>query len=91
MEAVEVVEEADQDFDIDEMDDLVEDLVEESGENNNEDSENKDSWYISKLVNGKKENIHIRQALKKLVPRERISRDRSKRHIASNFLPDEKR
>eukprot|EP00111_Clytia_hemisphaerica_P013051 TCONS_00038337-protein len=46
-----------------------------------------DKWYISRLIGEKMTKIHVRAALKILTPREHVSRERSRRHIASNYLP----
>ena len=45
-------------------------------------------WHITKLENGEMKSIHIKKALKLLLPREWISRNRGQRHIASKHLPD---
>ncbi|CAH3151596.1 unnamed protein product, partial [Porites lobata] len=42
---------------------------------------------VSKIVDGKETYIHIKQALKLLLPREYVSRCRQKRHWASQYLP----
>uniref|UniRef100_A0A7M5V3V3 Ubiquitin-like protease family profile domain-containing protein n=2 Tax=Clytia hemisphaerica TaxID=252671 RepID=A0A7M5V3V3_9CNID len=47
-------------------------------------------WYITRLIKGKLNRVHLKQALKILIPREYVSRERSRRHIASKFLPDSK-
>lgn len=44
-------------------------------------------WKISKCVNGRLTHIHVKQAIKILLPREYISRCRQKRHWASKYLP----
>ena len=45
-------------------------------------------WHITKLENGEMKSIHVKKALKLLLPREWISRNRGQRHIASKYLPD---
>ncbi|XP_066933436.1 uncharacterized protein [Clytia hemisphaerica] len=47
-------------------------------------------WYLTRLIRGKLSSVHLKQALKILIPREYVSRERSRRHIASKFLPDSK-
>ena len=42
---------------------------------------------ISRLEGGQLRDIHIKKALKLLIPREFISRNRSQRHISSKYLP----
>jgi len=43
-------------------------------------------WKISKVVEGKKTCIHIKQVLKPLLPCEYISRCHQQRHWASQYL-----
>ena len=50
-------------------------------------SECTSKWHITKLENGEMKSIHIKKALKLLLPREWISRNRGQRHIASKHLP----
>ena len=45
------------------------------------------AWKISKCVNGRLTYMHVKQAIKILLPREYISRSRQKRHWASKYLP----
>lgn len=45
-------------------------------------------WHITKLDNGDMKFIHVKNALKLLLPREWISRNRGQRHIAAKHLPD---
>ena len=45
------------------------------------------AWKISKYVNGRLTYMHVKQAIKILLPREYISRSRQKRHWASKYLP----
>ena len=47
-------------------------------------------WFIIRLIKGKVNSIHLQQALGILIPREYVSRERSRRHIASEFLSDSK-
>ena len=47
---------------------------------------NAQKWKISKSVGGKTTFIHIKQALKLLLPREYIARCRQKRHWAAKYL-----
>ena len=49
-------------------------------------SQRLDKWYISRMVNGHKTRVHVRQALKLILPREYVSRERAKRHMASKYL-----
>lgn len=44
-------------------------------------------WEVSRYSNGSLSYIHIKQALKLLLPREYISRSRQRRHWASRYLP----
>ena len=47
----------------------------------------KDKWYISRKVGSEIQNEHVAKMLRYLIPREYISRERSKRHISSEFIP----
>ena len=64
---------------------VPEDLSNE--EDKEEQKEKNVKWYVTKRNGTKKEMIHISRAIKILLPREYVSRERSRRHIASNFLP----
>ena len=44
-------------------------------------------WYVSKLNSSQVTEMHIKRAIKILLPREYVSRERSRRHIAANYLP----
>ena len=44
-------------------------------------------WYIGRVENGSVSKMHVSRAIKMLLPREFISRNRSQRHIASAYLP----
>ena len=44
-------------------------------------------WKISKSVGGRTTTMHIKRALKLLLPREYIARCRQKRHWAAKYLP----
>ena len=43
-------------------------------------------WYVSKALNDRITYLHIKRAVKIIIPREYVSRERSRRHIASNYL-----
>ena len=47
----------------------------------------KQKWYISGLYGGKLTQIHMKRAIKILIPREYVSRERLHRHMAANYLP----
>jgi len=80
----------------DEMDeeDFSDDMNEDFINNDNdlvtgleqEDSKDK-SWMITNNENGVSKLIHIKRAIKILLPCEKISRSRQKRHLASKYLP----
>ena len=42
---------------------------------------------MSKALNDRINYLHIKRAIKIIIPREYVSRERSRRHIASNYLP----
>lgn len=44
-------------------------------------------WKVSRYSNGSLSYLHIKQALKLLLPREYISRSHQRRHWASRYLP----
>ena len=48
---------------------------------------NNREWYMSKALNDRITYLHIKGAIKIIIPREYVSRERSLRHIASNYLP----
>ena len=50
-------------------------------------NKNNREWYVSKALNDRIIYLHIKRAIKIIIPREYISRERSRRHIASNYLP----
>ena len=61
---------------------------EEKCANKEEETEAKGSrWKISKTVSSRTTYIHIKQALKLILPREYIARCRQKRHWAAKYLP----
>ena len=73
-----------------EIDDEPEDeLVEEKdvGQVEEEKGKKGEKWKISKLVDGRMTYIHIKQAIKLILPREYIARCRQKRHWAAKYLP----
>ena len=43
--------------------------------------------YVSKALNDRTTYLHIKRAIKIIIPREYVSRERSRRHTASNYLP----
>ena len=47
----------------------------------------KEAWRISRIEKGHVSTMHVSTAIKMLLPREFISRNRSQRHIASVYLP----
>ena len=48
---------------------------------------NNRGWYVSKALNDRITYLHIKRAINIIIPREYVSRERSRRHIASNYLP----
>ena len=44
-------------------------------------------WFVSRLYGGQLTQIHIKRAIKTLLPREYVSRERSHRDIEANYLP----
>ena len=48
---------------------------------------NNREWYVSKALNNRITYLHIKRAIKIIIPREYVSRERSRRHIASNYFP----
>ena len=61
---------------------------EEKGANKEEETEAEGSrWKISKIVSNRTTYIHIKQALKLVLPREYIACCRQKRHWAAKYLP----
>ena len=46
-----------------------------------------DNWYVTRLVNGKQTKVHIKRALKYLILREWVHRDRKRYHYKANYLP----
>ena len=70
--------------DSDEAEEREKEQEEEKDAKKEEESEAKGSqWKISKIVGNKTTYIHIKQALKLILPREYIARCRQKRHWAS--------
>ena len=49
-------------------------------------NKNNREWYVSKALNDRITYLHIKRAIKIIIPREYVSRERSRRHIASNYL-----
>lgn len=52
-----------------------------------EEGNKKQKWEISKIVGGRITYIHIKQALKLLLPREYIACCRQKHHWPAKYLP----
>ena len=74
--------------DSDEAEEREKEQEEEKDAKKEEESEAKGSqWKITKIVGNKTTYIHIKQALKLILPREYIARCRQKRHWASKYLP----
>ena len=48
---------------------------------------NNREWYVSKALNDRITYLHIKRAINIIIPREYVSRERSRRHIGSNYLP----
>ena len=59
----------------------------EEEEEEEEEGEKHQKWKISKIVGGRMTYIHVKQALKLLLPREYIARCRQKCHWAAKYLP----
>ena len=64
-----------------------EDNVSEGEEETAEGDKGGRAWKVSRYTDGKLTYLHIKMALKLLLPREYISRCRQKRHWASKYLP----
>ena len=80
--------ESDDCLEMNEDDEIVDiDSESQSGSSHNSCSSSVGKWYLTRNVNGKKQKIHLRQALKFMIPREYVSRERARRHIATNYLP----
>ena len=63
-------------------------LFEKSDDNENIDKKAATKkWYITRMEKGHVSQIHVSRAIKMLLPREFISRNRSQRHLASVYLP----
>ena len=61
---------------------------EENGDSKEDDINAKGKeWKISKVVGNRTTYIHVKQALKLILPREYIARCRQKRHWAAKYLP----
>ena len=56
-------------------------------DNEDDQSNKKMDWCVSRLVDNLETFLHVRKAIKILLPREYVSRERSRRHIAANYLP----
>ena len=65
----------------------VDDIVDDDGSDDDSSKSSNSAWYVSRLEGGQLRDIHIKKALKLLIPREFISRNRSQRHISSKYLP----
>ena len=50
-------------------------------------NKNNREWYVSKALNDRITYLHIKRAIKIIIPREYVSSERSRRHIAANYLP----
>ena len=50
-------------------------------------NKNNREWYVSKALNDRITYLHIKRAINIIIPREYVSRERSRRHIGSNYLP----
>lgn len=81
-------------YEEDKMDNNVDDGEDHGGKDEtNTDEEMGDNeqggrkWKVSRYSNGSLSYLHIKQALKLLLPREYISRSRQRRHWASRYLP----
>ena len=48
---------------------------------------NNREWYVSKTLNDRITYLHIKRAINIIIPREYVSRERSRPHIGSNYLP----
>ena len=71
-----------------EKQELINEINEElSDEEMDQDIYGKKKWYVSKKSGNEMKNMHIKRALKLIMPREYVSRERSRRHIAANYLP----
>lgn len=72
----------------DDDDEEVEKEQEEKCANKEEETEAKGSrWKISKTVSSRTTYVHIKQALKLILPREHIARCHQKQHWATKYLP----
>ena len=50
-------------------------------------NKNNREWYVSKALNDRITYLHTKRAINTIAPRQYVSRERSRRHIASNYLP----
>ena len=48
---------------------------------------NDTEWYVRKALNDRITYLHIKRSIKIIVLKEHVSRESSRRHIASNYLP----
>ena len=48
---------------------------------------NNREWYVSRTLNDRITYLHIKRAIKVIIPRKCVSSESSRRHIASNYLP----
>ena len=80
------------------QEDTIADNVDDDNDHGGKDETNADEemgdteqggrkWKVSRYSNGSLSYIHIKRALKLLLPREYISRSRQRRHWASRYLP----
>jgi hypothetical protein len=61
----------------------------EEKQDQSNDASTSDKWYITRKNGKETEKVHINKAFSYLIPREYMSRERSKRHIAAVYLPGE--
>ena len=66
---------------------LVENVIEEEDKESEEGDVGGRAWKVSTHTDGRLTYLHIKRALKLLLPREYISRCRQKRNWASKYLP----
>ena len=66
---------------------LNENECSDSDEEDDGNSSMQKRWYVTQGQGKYRKEIHIKRAIKILLPREYVSRERSRRHIAANYLP----
>ena len=64
----------------------VDDIVDEDGSDDDSSKSSNSAWYVSRLEGGQLRDIHIKKALKLLIPREFISKNGSQCHTSSKYL-----